>query len=201
MSITIDRARVRQFTARIFEQPIARILMRLKVRPIAVTFLGLMLAGVAAYLVTVNELMWAGVILAISGSLDSIDGALARMSGSASSAGALLDSVVDRLAEGIVLLGVLILALDTNDATLVTLVYIAFAGSMLVSYVAARSQSLGSQQVVGIMTRPERIIVLTVGLLVGYLTIAIWVIAILAPLTALHRFIHSWNKLQKGSNP
>ena len=175
--------------------------MRLKVRPIAVTFLGLMLAGVAAYLVTVNELMWAGVILAISGSLDSIDGALARMSGSASSAGALLDSVVDRLAEGIVLLGVLILALDTNDATLVTLVYIAFAGSMLVSYVAARSQSLGSQQVVGIMTRPERIIVLTVGLLVGYLTIAIWVIAILAPLTALHRFIHSWSKLQKGSKP
>ena len=55
--------------------------MRLKVRPIAVTFLGLMLAGVAAYLVTVNELMWAGVILAISGSLDSIDGALARMTG------------------------------------------------------------------------------------------------------------------------
>jgi len=143
--------------------------------------------------------MWAGVILAISGSLDSIDGALARMTGSASSAGALLDSVVDRLAEGIVLLGGLLLALDTNDATLATLVYIAFAGSMLVSYVAARSQSLGSQQVVGIMTRPERIIVLTVGLLVGYLTIAIWVIAILAPLTALHRFIHSWNKLQKGS--
>ena len=173
--------------------------MRLKVRPIAVTFLGLMLAGVAAYLVTVNELMWAGVILAISGSLDSIDGALARMSGAASASGALLDSVVDRTAEGIMLLGVLILALDTNDTSLATLVYIAFAGSMLVSYVAARSQSLGSQQVVGIMTRPERIIVLTVGLLVGYLTIAIWVIAILAPLTALHRFIHSWNKLQKGS--
>ena len=51
MSIMIGRARVRRFTARIFEQPTARILMRLKVRPIAVTFLGLMLAGVAAYLV------------------------------------------------------------------------------------------------------------------------------------------------------
>jgi len=198
MSIMIGRARVRRFTARIFEQPTARILMRLKVRPIAVTFLGLMLAGVAAYLVAINELIWAGVVLGISGSLDSIDGTLARMSGAASSTGALLDSVVDRLAEGIVLLGVLILALDTNDTTLATLVYIAFAGSMLVSYVAARSQSLGAQQMVGIMTRPERVIVLTVGLLVGYLTIAIWIIAILTPFTALHRFIHSWNEIKKG---
>ena len=171
--------------------------MRLKVSPIAVTLLGLILAGVAAYLVAINELMWAGVVLGLSGSLDSIDGALARMSGAASAAGALLDSVVDRTAEGIMLLGVLILALDTNDTSLATLVYIAFAGSMLVSYVAARSQSLGSQQMVGIMTRPERVIVLTVGLLFGYLTIAIWIIAILTPLTALHRFIHSWNKLQK----
>ena len=198
MSITIDRTRLRRFSARIFEQPIARTLMRLKVRPVAVTFLGLILAGVAAYLIAINELMWAGVVLGISGSLDSIDGALARMSGTASSAGALLDSVVDRIAEGIVLLGVLILALDTNDTNLATLAYIAFAGSMLVSYVAARSQSLGSQQMGGIMTRPERVIVLTVGLLVGYLTIAIWVIATLTPLTALHRFIHSWNNLQKG---
>ena len=201
MSITLDRTRVRQITARFYEQPVARLLMHLKVGPMAVTIFGLVLAAAAAYLVAINELMWAGVILAISGSLDSIDGALARMSGAASSAGALLDSVVDRLAESIVLLGVLILALDTNDATLAILVYIAFAGSMLVSYVAARSQSLGSRQVVGIMTRPERIIVLTVGLLVGYLTIAIWVIAILAPLTALHRFLHSWNKLQKGPTP
>ena len=172
--------------------------MRLKISPIAITLLGLMLAAVAAYLVAINELMWAGVVLAISGSLDSVDGALARMTGTASSAGALLDSVVDRLAEGIVLLGVLILALDTNDKTLSTLVYIAFAGSMLVSYVAARSQSLGLQQMVGIMTRPERVIVLTVGLLFGYLAIAIWIIAILTPLTALHRFLHSWPKLQEG---
>lgn len=197
MSITLNRTRVRQITARFFEQPVARLLMRLKVGPMAVTIFGLVLAAVAAYLVAINELMWGGVVLAISGALDSIDGALARMSGAASPAGALLDSVIDRLAEGVVLLGVLIFALDTDEAMLATLVYIAFAGSMLVSYVAARTQSLGSQQVVGIMTRPERVIVLAVGLIIGYLTIAIWIIAILTPLTALHRFLHGWNELQK----
>jgi hypothetical protein len=47
------------------------------------------------------------------------------------------------------------------------------------------------------MTRPERVVVLAVGLLSGYLTVAIWIIAILAPLTALHRFLHGWNHLRK----
>ena len=108
-----------------------------------------------------------------------------------------MDSVVDRVSEGVVLLGVLILALDTEDTTLATLVYIAFAGSMLVSYVVARAQTLGSSRAVGIMTRPERVVVLAVGLMTGYLTIAIWIIAILAPLTALHRFLHGWNHLRK----
>ncbi len=197
MALTIDRTKLRQATARFFEQPIARTLMRLKIGPNAVTLFGLVLASVAAYLIAIDELVWGGVALAISGALDSVDGALARMSGTASPAGALMDSVIDRVSEGVVLLGVLILALDTDDTTLATLVYIAFAGSMLVSYVVARAQTLGSPRSVGIMTRPERVIVLAVGLMAGYLTIAIWIIAILAPLTALHRFLHGWNHLRK----
>jgi CDP-diacylglycerol--glycerol-3-phosphate 3-phosphatidyltransferase len=197
MSIAIGRTKLRQATARWFEQPIARTLLRLKIGPNAVTLFGLVLASVAAYLIAVDELVWGGVVLAISGALDSVDGALARMSGTASPAGALMDSVVDRVSEGVVLLGVLILALDMDDTTLTTLVYIAFAGSMLVSYVVARAQTLGSPQAVGIMTRPERVVVLAVGLLSGYLTVAVWIIAILAPLTALHRFLHGWNHLRK----
>jgi CDP-diacylglycerol--glycerol-3-phosphate 3-phosphatidyltransferase len=197
MAITFDRTKFRKATARWFEQPIARTLMRLKVGPNAVTLFGLALASVAAYLVAVDELVWAGAVLLISGALDSIDGALARMGGTASPAGALMDSVVDRVSEGVVLLGVLILALDQDDTTLSTLTYIAFAGSMMVSYVVARAQTLGSPKSVGIMSRPERVVVLSVGLLAGYPTIAVWIIAILAPLTALHRFLYGWNELRK----
>jgi CDP-diacylglycerol--glycerol-3-phosphate 3-phosphatidyltransferase len=197
MGITFDRAKLRKATARWFEQPIARTFMRLKVGPNAVTLFGLVLASVAAYLVAVDELVWAGAVLLISGALDSIDGALARMGGTASPAGALMDSVVDRVSEGVVLLGVLVLALDQDDTTLSTLTYIAFAGSMMVSYVVARAQTLGSPKSVGIMSRPERVVVLSVGLLAGYLTIAVWIIAILAPLTALHRFLYGWNELRK----
>lgn len=201
MAITIARTKVRQATARWFEQPIARTLMKLKIGPNAVTLFGLVLASVAAYLVAIDELLWGGVVLGISGALDSVDGALARMSGTASPAGALMDSVVDRVSEAVVLLGVLILALDTDDTTLATLVYIAFAGSMLVSYVVSRAQTLGSPRAVGIMTRPERVIVLSVGLIAGFLTVAVWIIAILAPLTVLHRFLYAWNELRKGPRP
>jgi CDP-diacylglycerol--glycerol-3-phosphate 3-phosphatidyltransferase len=172
--------------------------MKLKIGPNTVTLFGLALASVAAYLIAIDELLWGGVVLAISGALDSVDGALSRMKGTSSPTGALLDSVVDRVSEGVVLLGVLILALDTDNTTLATLVYIAFAGSILVSYVVARAQALGSQRAVGIMTRPERVIVLSVGLIAGFLTIAIWIIAILTPLTVLHRFIYAWNELRKG---
>ena len=198
MAFTFDRAALRRVVGRFYEEPIARALIWLRIGPTTVTLFGLALAGVTAYLIAIDQLLWGGVMLLVSGSLDSIDGAVARMSGKASPAGALMDSVVDRAAEGVVLFGVLWLAVDTEDGTLALLTYVAFVGSMLVSYVVARAQSLGVERAVGLMTRPERVIVLAVGLLTGYLTIAVAVIAVLAPLTALHRFLYGWLTLRKG---
>ena len=82
--------------------------------------------------------------------------------------------------------------------TLTLLTYVAFLGSMLVSYVVARAQALGATRAVGLMTRPERVIVLAVGLLTGYLMVAVAVIAVLAPLTAVHRLVYGWVTLRKG---
>ena len=197
MAISFDRATLRAAAARYYEQPIARTLLWLKIGPNAVTLFGLALAGVTAYLIAIDQLLWGGVMLLVSGALDSLDGAVARMSGKASPAGALLDSVVDRVAEGVVLFGVLLLAVDRDDGTLTLLTYVAFAGSLLVSYVVARAQSLGVSRSVGLMTRPERVAALAIGLLTGYLTIAVAVIAVLAPLTALHRFLYGWTTLRK----
>lgn len=199
MAITLDRAKLRAAVARYYEEPIARGLIWLHIGPNAVTLIGLALAGVTAYLIATDQLLWGGVMLIVSGGLDSIDGAVARMSGRASPAGALLDSVVDRAAEGVVLFGVLWLAVESDDGTLSLLTYTAFAGSMLVSYVVARAQALGATRAVGLMTRPERVIVLAVGLLTGYLTIAVAVIAVLAPLTAVHRLVYGWTTLRKAS--
>ena len=198
VTITIDRERLRAVVGRYYEEPIARALIKLRIGPNAVTLSGLALAGVTAYLIAVDHLVWAGVMLIVSGLLDSIDGAVARMSGKASPAGALLDSVVDRVAEGVVLFGVLWLALDRDDGTLSLLTYVALLGSILVSYVVARAQGLGATRAVGLMTRPERVAALAVGLLTGYVTIAVAFIAALATLTAAHRLVYGWMTLRKA---
>ena len=200
MAIGIDRAKLRAAVGRYYEEPIARALISLRIGPNAVTLFGLALAGVTAYLIAIDQLLWGGVLLIVSGLLDSIDGAVARMSGKASPAGALLDSVVDRTAEGVVLFGVLWLAVEQDDGTLTLLTFVAFVGSMLVSYVVARAQALGATRAVGLMTRPERVVALALGLVTGYLTIAVAVIAVLAPLTALHRLAYGWATLRKGGD-
>ena len=61
-----------------------------------------------------------------------------------------------------------------------------------------RAQALGASRAVGLMTRPERVIVLALGLLTGYLTVAVAVIAVLAPLTAVHRLVYGYATLRKG---
>ena len=71
---------------------------------------------------------------------------------------------------------------------------------MLVSYTVARAQALGATRAVGLMTRPERVVALALGLVTGYLTIAVAVIAVLAPLTALHRLAYGWATLRKGGD-
>ncbi len=198
MALPLDRARLRAAVSRYYEEPIARGLIFLKIGPNAVTLLGLALAGVTAYLIAIDQLLWGGVMLLVSGGLDSIDGAVARMSGKASAAGALLDSVVDRAAEGVVLFGVLWLAVEQEDGTLTLLTFVALLGSLLVSYVVARAQALGAARAVGLMTRPERVIVLAAGLVTGFLTVAVAVIAALATLTAVHRLVYGFSTLRKG---
>ena len=198
MAFSLDRARLRAAVGRYYEEPIARALIAVRIGPNAVTLAGLALAGVTAYLIAIDALVWGGVMLLVSAGLDSIDGAVARLSGKASAAGALLDSVVDRVSEAVVLFGVLWLAVERGDERLVFLTYAAFAGSMLVSYVVARAQGLGATRAVGLMSRPERVLALAAGLLTGYVTIGVGVIAVLAPVTALHRLLYGWATLRKG---
>jgi CDP-diacylglycerol---glycerol-3-phosphate 3-phosphatidyltransferase len=116
-----------------------------------------------------------------------LDGALARMTGKASRFGALLDSVFDRLSEAAVLFGVLLYALDRGHDDQAALAFAAIVGSLMVSYVRARAEGLGVTMTDGLFTRPERVIVLGVALLVGWLTPALWLLAVLTLLTAFQR--------------
>ena len=132
---------------------------------------------------------------------DLFDGALARETGRATPFGALLDSVVDRFAEVVVLLGLLVYYLDRSSAEGSVLVYLALAASLMVSYVRARAEGLEIECEVGVMTRPERVALLGGGLVLGHwwstgLLVILGVLAGLALVTTIQRVVHSHGVLR-----
>lgn len=189
------RTRARRVSTRYFEEPLARSVMAVGLTPNRVTLLGLLVSAGCAYLLSQGMFLAGGAVLIFAGMMDMVDGALARRSGTASPRGALLDSVVDRVAEATVFLGLLVYYLDPVSAAEIVLINVSLAGSFMVSYLRARGEGLGVDCRVGIMTRPERVVALAVGLLLGQVTIALAVIAVLTVLTSLHRFWHIHREL------
>ena len=189
------RTHARRVSTRYFEEPLARSLMAVGLTPNRVTFLGLLVSAGCAYLLSQGMFVAGGGVLILAGMMDMVDGALARRGGTASPQGALLDSVVDRVAEATVFLGLLVYYLEPVSATEIVLINVSLVGSLMVSYLRARGEGLGVDCRVGIMTRPERVVALAVGLLLGQITIALAVIAVLTVFTTLHRFWHIHREL------
>ena len=189
------RTHARRVSTRYFEEPLARSLMAVGLTPNRVTFLGLLVSAGCAYLLSQGMFVAGGGVLILAGMMDMVDGALARRGGTASPQGALLDSVVDRVAEATVFLGLLVYYLEPVSATEIVLINVSLVGSLMVSYLRARGEGLGVDCRVGIMTRPERVVAMAVGLLLGQVTIALAVIAVLTVFTTLHRFWHIHREL------
>ena len=175
-----------------------------------VTLLGLFVSLVAATFLATGRLVIAGILILFGSSCDMIDGAIARAVTTSNSSGALLDSVIDRYSEAVIFLGALIYFYHLPTLSGVILVFASMIGSVLVSYVRARAEGLQIECKVGLMQRPERIILLAVGVFVQGLVslkfadlqsgklILISVFAILAitsHITAIHRLIFSFTTL------
>lgn len=194
------RQQARSLLSRVFETPVVNLLSRVGVTPNQLTVVGLLISIGAAFLASQGHFLEAGGTLALASVLDLLDGGLARATGKASSRGALLDSLADRISEIALLLGILIYYVCSGSEVWwkPVLVYLALANGFLVSYLRARSESLGIVSKVGIMTRPERILVLIIGLLLGWVEAALAVITIMSIVTWMHRFIDAWSSLSKS---
>ena len=190
-----SRARIRQLTSRFFERPIVRILSKVGITPNQISIVGLIASVGAAYLLAKGEFRLAALILILAGTLDMIDGALARLKGLASSRGALIDSTSDRVAEAVVFLGLLAFYINSDSTTNVWLIYLAMIGSFMVSYLRARGEGLGIDCKVGIMTRPERVLVLTISLLVQQVAIGLIIISCLSYVTAIQRLRYIFSEI------
>ena len=191
-----SRERARRAVSVYVELPVARCMERVGLTPNLVTLIGLLIAVGGAWLVAVGEWWMGGIVVLFGGVFDMFDGALARMTGRASKFGALLDSVVDRVSEAVALFGILAYYLMSDNDVGAALAYAAIIGSLMVSYMRARSEGLGIDCKVGVMTRPERVAAIGFGLIAAHwlpvvMPVVLGTIGALAAVTAVHRLIHT----------
>lgn len=192
--------------------PLIKGMIKIGITPNIVTFIGFVLNILAAGLLIWNAnnvvpelryVAWAGGILLFAGLFDMMDGRLARMGDMSSTFGALWDSTLDRYSELFSLFGITFHFLLTGDVLSGIITFLALIGSVMVSYVRARAEGLQIECKVGLMQRPERVVVTALGLIVAgttgemlYLIIAMWIIAVLANITAFWRIAHCYKKLK-----
>ncbi len=176
-------------------KPLARVLHRIGVTATQISVLGVVLNGLAAFLVIGGRLEIAALVFLVGSGMDLLDGVLARTSGTASRFGAFLDSTLDRISEGVVLAAIAYRFSELGLPVDAALVVLALLGSVLVSYTRARAEGLGLKCTVGIVTRPERVVLVALGMLTGLLQEAIYLIILLTAWTVAQRVMHTRREL------
>jgi len=179
-------------------QPVVRLLARTPITPNTISWFGFLVTVGAAVLIITEHLFAAGIVVLIAGFFDILDGGLARHTNQASRFGAVLDATLDRLAEAVLLLGVLIFYLlytDERPVIVALLVTLTMIGSFMVSYTRAKAEALGLECQVGLFTRAERVVVLALGLLLSQidyaLIIALAVIVVFSFITVSQRLLYA----------
>lgn len=169
--------------------PLVTLLSKWGLRPNSFTVAGVVITSIAAAAFLMGYLRLGGIFILLGGLCDTIDGLIARITGKASRFGALLDSSFDRYSEFIMFLGIAAYFIYLEDYGTSASAFLALCGSFMVSYTRARAESLGFEAKMGLMQRPERIVLIGLGALIHMTAFkfAIGLVALLANLTALQR--------------
>ena len=180
--------------------PIAK---KIRINPNILTVLGLLVSLISAYMFATGNLLMGGLLIALSGFVDMLDGAVARNNYQTTKFGGLLDSTSDRFADAFIIIGIIY-------GGYVNWIYgiLALHASLTVSYVRARAESEGIECNVGIAERAERLVIIMIGAFLSYFTsiqlfnmnplgIAIVLIMILGYITVFQRVYHSWKRLKE----
>ena len=186
------REQFRSAVLRYVEIPGARFLRALKFTPNSITLIGFAVTVAAAVLVGYGWLFVGGIVFLSGSALDLMDGALARLTGTASPFGALLDSVFDRMSEAAIFVGLGVYAIredfsDDYRLFFILVVLLALVFSQIVSYLRARGEGLGVFTRAGIMTRPERVVLLGIGMLADQIEWFLLAIAVVSSVTLFQR--------------
>jgi CDP-diacylglycerol---glycerol-3-phosphate 3-phosphatidyltransferase len=182
------------------------------------TVLGLLFSALTAVTIALGFLFAGGLLVLFAGIFDMFDGAMARVSNTATIFGAFFDSMLDRYSEIIILFGLLCYALQrpglhdalwpadsfllhSEQTWMIVFLFIAAVGSLMVSYAKARAEGLGLECKTGLLARPERVVILAIGLLSGTTIWALALLAVFSHVTAIERLVYIWRRTEASSRP
>ncbi len=178
-----------------------------RISPNTLTFIGLIINIVAAFLfgyargANANRMfVYAGIVIIGAGIFDMVDGRVARATNQVSVFGAFFDSVMDRYSDVAIFFGLLVYYARGNRFQYVVLVAFVMTTSVMVSYTRARAEALIGSCKVGFMERPERIVLVIIGALFntwGVMAPALWVLAVLSTMTVIHRIRYTYVETER----
>jgi len=177
---------------------LAALLAPTRIPPNVITWSALVLNLWAGVLFSRGRFAAASLFMILAGLCDLLDGPVARRQGRVSMFGGFLDSVLDRYADLIIFLGLLVYYARVNRFLYAVLAGVAMAGAVMISYAKARAESVVPKSEVGFWERPERHVLMILGGLANRMPVALWILAIGPNITVIHRIIHTWKQL-KGS--
>ncbi len=197
------RDKIRAPITKFIEIPIAKLFNNIGVTPTQITIISLLISISGGVFVIYDNLLLGGLLFLFGSSLDLLDGTLSRLTNNSTQTGALLDSVFDRLGEAFMMLSLIILSLSnleevltptnitqSSDSILIVLTVVALISSQTVSYVRARGESLNVDMKSGLITRPERVLLISLGLVTNYITLAVAIVALFSIVTLIQRLVN-----------
>ena len=180
----------------LFDKPLGKIARRIPLSPNSISVAGFIITAFAAYRLSF-DLLGGGLLMLAGALFDVLDGVVARTRHQATRFGAFLDSVLDRYSDAIMLLAIAYYMGKVSNATGVMLSLGTLVGSFLISYSRARAEGIGEECKYGVMERPERLILLSIGAISGFVLPVLWVLVVLTHFTVMQRIYYVWKATNK----
>jgi len=161
----IQRNKLKLYFNELLYSSIIPLLAKGKISPNTLTIIGFIFSLITMVLISQGYLLISGILIIFSSIFDLLDGALARYSNNTTNFGKFFDAVIDRLSEIAIYVGLFIYF--NNDSSSLLIIFLSAISNQMVSYIKTKYESIGIEGDVGIFTRPERIVTLSLALIIG----------------------------------
>ncbi len=161
----IQRNKLKLYFNELLYSSIIPLLAKSKISPNTLTIIGFIFSLITMVLISQGYLLISGILIIFSSIFDLLDGALARYSNNTTNFGKFFDAVIDRLSEIAIYVGLFIYF--NNDSNSLLIIFLSAISNQMVSYIKSKYESIGIEGDVGIFTRPERIVTLSLALIIG----------------------------------